>query len=998
MANYTKEQIKQKAEELVKTIITTNVKSNANKGILNLDRIVTTNDYNGNLFNEFLSMCQSIFSDLEFTCYVNYDTNTLSISWDNLDNEYTKDKDKINFNTFLSINNEDIKKYPEWLTCGIIIGDDTSLNHLQLNLDLTSSITSNGYPYYIVASDKNVSNYVNKALKIEKYIPYNNDYLTDIKTYEYIPFGEKNKIIKSSYYISGIEYIDEDMSISKYNNTLNNTYNTLLTDLNNEYNDYIKDGREPTASENIRMNNIMLSTTVIIPKQYNDAKLKLISNKITLSKINSIEYDNNPIVIDFNATQIISYVPTGTVVFNGKSYVTGGNISATNDKNDRLLYNSNPFIINWKSSELSAYTNQTINYAVLTGSQAYSSYILTSGEIDPWRNYYAKQYHDIAVNILFGNNNNKNTYIYGKYYQCMYKNGILVKTIDNSSNMPIPTKDLLEKIYNYVGNSTNFYIKNNYYICTKNESNNEYKWNICIISDDDNIDNYPSVYNLPEANENQLDKIYKYIGNTAFNYIKNTLYQCSIKDYTNYNKNLPNCNKTLLNKIYRYLGNTNYSNNHYYICTYNDYVEQFEVLPIPSLINLNKIYKYLGEDYTTETNITYNQNNYYKCSICKYENISTELPIAAEEYKNLIYKYIGDDYSIESDDSEELSEISTNHFYKCVLNSNNQYIWKDITDSDELYEWKNISNDDNLLYTWKDITNNDELYELKNITDNDELYEWKEIEQPQSETIEEISILPITNLYNKLNNVYKYIGESTNYAKSKSTYPLYQYFSNVLSSQINTALISNSTKTYNLNSNLNGLYSMVNETHRYTRTYNSKSLFLYKLISAYNDQTSIKKDNYIFENRSVDNRHAYVYYMPANSTNSKYNPIITNSMPSPTSNIFNNNPIYKYIGTTTNNFIQNSAYQCYKSNESTYYWKNTITSSGSQYTGKYTICIQTGAETYNYIDYSIMPIINYKSALIILNYLCKLQGWALTFKYYNHYYNSSGWKKRIRDR
>jgi len=61
--------------------------------------------------------------------------------------------------------------------------------------------------------------------------------------------------------------------------------------------------------------------------------------------------------------------------------------------------------------------------------------------------------------------------------------------------------------------------------------------------------------------------------------------------------------------------------------------------------------------------------------------------------------------------------------------------------------------------------------------------------------------------------------------------------------------------------------------------------------------------------------------------------------------------------------------------------------------GTYTIAIKDGANVYQYLDYSIMPIINYKSALIILNYLCKCQNWKLIFKYYNQYYISSGCNK-----
>ena len=112
--------------------------------------------------------------------------------------------------------------------------------------------------------------------------------------------------------------------------------------------------------------------------------------------------NNLPIYINYNAAKIISYVPTGNVIINGKSYVTGGNISSTEDVNGILSCNTNPFTINWEATkELSSYVNQTINYVILSN-QTYTNYKLISNEIDPWRNYYAKQYNNIAVNILTG--------------------------------------------------------------------------------------------------------------------------------------------------------------------------------------------------------------------------------------------------------------------------------------------------------------------------------------------------------------------------------------------------------------------------------------------------------------------------------------------------------------------------------------------------------------------------------------------------------------------
>lgn len=130
MAKYTKEEVQQLAEEKVKSIISSEIYNNASIGILNLDREITTGDYDGgNLFDEFLSMCQKKFADLEFTCYVDYNTNTLNIAWDNAD--YTKDKNDMKSNTALIVNNNDVKKYPEWLNDGVKIDSNIELTRIK---------------------------------------------------------------------------------------------------------------------------------------------------------------------------------------------------------------------------------------------------------------------------------------------------------------------------------------------------------------------------------------------------------------------------------------------------------------------------------------------------------------------------------------------------------------------------------------------------------------------------------------------------------------------------------------------------------------------------------------------------------------------------------------------------------------------------------------------------------------------------------------------------
>ena len=160
-------------------------------------------------------------------------------------------------------------------------------------MDLTSSVTTSGYPYYITSSDISTAEYVNKPLTVSKYIPYNIDYLYDTKVYECIPFGKSLSEEITGYYKNNIEYIKidgQEISISSYNDKLNDNYINILTELNEEYNS-LSANMEPSAIT--RKKEIMVSTLQIVPTQYNNAKLKLIYNEICLSGLTNAEYRTN---------------------------------------------------------------------------------------------------------------------------------------------------------------------------------------------------------------------------------------------------------------------------------------------------------------------------------------------------------------------------------------------------------------------------------------------------------------------------------------------------------------------------------------------------------------------------------------------------------------------------------------------------------------------------------------------------------------------------------
>ena len=144
-------------------------------------------------------------------------------------------------------------------------------------------------------------------------------------------------------------------------------------------------------------------------------------------------------------------------------------------------------------------------------------------------------------------------------------------------------------------------------------------------------------------------------------------------------------------------------------------------------------------------------------------------------------------------------------------------------------------------------------------------------------------------------------------------------------------------------------------------------------------------------------------------------PIQTTSCLEANSDYYSNGNIYKYTGITSGaTYIyskyktlntQNYTYKCLSgtTNGSAYYYWCTPAYTNDKRSnfvqdkqGNYRICAlknNNGANVYQYVDYSIMPTINYKSALIILNYLCRQQNLALTFKYYNQYYISNGGHK-----
>lgn len=297
------------------------------------------------------------------------------------------------------------------------------------------------YPYFIVPTSADITDYKNKDLKFTKYIPYNLNYIYDNKTYEYIPSGESSlqtittifKLIVNEDGTSGyVECLPDGTNtlLTDYNKDLDNKYYSILNTLNNEYTGLSISGRAyygeasgDYTDEQVQaqMHELLSSMLITTSNEYNNAKLKLISSEILLSGIQ--EYESiNGFNVYFNATEILSYAPTGIVKTSANfEYISGGIPSSTADctgyislteKNTEYIIIDNGIKLNliWPKVEYldnivnKQYIDQYITYIEpIFNKYTSSNYTLVSTDVDEWFNYYAKEYHDSAVNNLSSN-------------------------------------------------------------------------------------------------------------------------------------------------------------------------------------------------------------------------------------------------------------------------------------------------------------------------------------------------------------------------------------------------------------------------------------------------------------------------------------------------------------------------------------------------------------------------------------------------------------------
>lgn len=482
----TNEEVYSRAEKKVKQIISINIKDKALQGFLNLD-IKVNKPTDVDDINKFLGMCQSIFQDLEYTCYVDYDTHMLNLAWDKIN--YDNDKRDMVNNKILYFKDDTLKNYHQLLNNPIIIKSDTTSSNILLfgydnyndpiyyienndilstyinpddlvsnisgeyvyipyvsgftnqhtidrnnylnvigdiNQDVTTknypvvvgtaiitgstilsgveSISSmvSGYPHYIMETKTDLTEYLSNEVSIKQYIPYNIDYLSDQKYYKFIPSGTNTTITATlTYDEQNNERISCDnpdinnMLLTEYNTKLNDAYNTIMSNLNDEYNRLSGNTKDENRQRKLISNQLLIN----IPKQYNNAKLKLIQNNIQLS--GDLPAITNGINVYFTADKIESYVPTGYVEdMTTSPFVSGGEVSTTITWEDYIDIPQNKiinktFTVNWDEE----YLNPIINYIEPIN---ILNYQLQSALVDPMYDYYAKYYHELAVGVLTG--------------------------------------------------------------------------------------------------------------------------------------------------------------------------------------------------------------------------------------------------------------------------------------------------------------------------------------------------------------------------------------------------------------------------------------------------------------------------------------------------------------------------------------------------------------------------------------------------------------------
>ena len=166
-------------------------------------------------------------------------------------------------------------------------------------------------------------------------------------------------------------------------------------------------------------------------------------------------------------------------------------------------------------------------------------------------------------------------------------NEITLGDVTQSSSLPAANKGNLGKIFQYIGDTTEIepiYKHGYFYECVGSEEDGivSYSWENIPLMDVQEVQKN----NLPQPSINELGNIYQYVGDTTENYVKGYYYEC-IKDGSIYKwaekkvqsgggqiiqyDIMPTADGTNVNKIIHYVGNTTettpiYINGYFYKC------------------------------------------------------------------------------------------------------------------------------------------------------------------------------------------------------------------------------------------------------------------------------------------------------------------------------------------------------------------------------------------------------------------------------------------------
>ena len=119
-----------------------------------------------------------------------------------------------------------------------------------------------------------------------------------------------------------------------------------------------------------------------------------------------------------------------------------------------------------------------------------------------------------------------------------------VHVVDDAADMPSPAASLKDKVYIYIGSTTQNYTQNTIYVCKETATTGTYAWSEIIASKDEVInivnniieENKIQVTTMPQASDAIANKVYQYIGTTDANYTNGYFYKC-VSDETEGNKN-----------------------------------------------------------------------------------------------------------------------------------------------------------------------------------------------------------------------------------------------------------------------------------------------------------------------------------------------------------------------------------------------------------------------------------------------------------------------------